>query len=63
MKCAMTIDEAIQRIVVIGETRMLELSLIDVCALLLGIEALKEIKECRASHMFCPGLKMPGETE
>jgi len=29
----------------------------------LSIEALKAVKECRASHMFCPGLVMPGETE
>ena len=29
----------------------------------LGIEALKAVKECRASHMFCPGLTMPGETK
>lgn len=31
-------------------------------AIKLGIEALKAVKECRASHMFCPGLTMPGET-
>ena len=29
----------------------------------LSIEALKAVIECRASHMFCPGLTMPGETE
>ena len=29
----------------------------------LSIEALKAVKECRASHMFCPGLIIPGETE
>ena len=28
----------------------------------LGIEAMKAVKECRASHMFCPGLMLPGET-
>ena len=32
-------------------------------ALNLSIEALKAVKACRESHMFCPGLIMPGETE
>jgi hypothetical protein len=32
-------------------------------AIELGIEALKAVKECRASHMFCPGMTMPGESE
>ena len=32
-------------------------------AIILGKEALKAVKECRASHMFCPGLIMPGETQ
>ncbi len=32
-------------------------------AIKLGIEALKAVKECRASHMFCPGLTMEGESK
>jgi len=59
----MTIDEAITELTkVVGKWQYGASNSRD-SALKLGIEALKAVKQCRASHMFCPGLTMPGETE
>ena len=59
----MTIDEAIKELSFLAyqSNSIQDVNLTD--ALRLGIEALKAVKECRASHMFCPGIVMEGETE
>lgn len=62
VESSMTIDEAIKYLSKEpANVRGLGMQ-VRIDALKLGTEALKAVKECRASHMFCPGLTMPGET-